>query len=89
LSLNDAPEKKSRQQNYSHCANNFSVAWFRNRTSAKGLQMWYFMGGAFFLAWLTHIFVCIKAATWGLLIAGAIMFPIGIIHGIGVWLGVW
>jgi hypothetical protein len=39
-------------------------------------------------AWLTHIVVCIKTAAWGLLIAGAILFPIGIVHGIGVWLGV-
>lgn len=38
-------------------------------------------------AWFTHIIVCIKAANWLLLIAGAIMFPIGIIHGVGVWFG--
>lgn len=42
-----------------------------------------------FCAWLTHIIVCIKAASWGLLIAGAIMFPIGIIHGAGSWFGAW
>jgi hypothetical protein len=41
-----------------------------------------------FTAWLTHIYVCIKAAAWGLLIAGAIFFPIGVLHGWGVWLGV-
>lgn len=35
----------------------------------------------------THIIVCIKAGEWGLLIAGAILPPIGVIHGIGVWLG--
>ena len=40
-------------------------------------------------AWLTHIVVCIKAGMWLLLITGAIMFPIGIIHGFGVWVGVW
>ena len=39
--------------------------------------------------WVTHIIVCISSASWLLLIAGAIMFPIGIVHGIGVWLGVW
>ena len=41
------------------------------------------------LSWITHIVVCIKAASWGLLVAGAILFPIGWIHGTGVWLGVW
>ena len=44
---------------------------------------------AFFAAWITHIVICIQAATWGLLIAGAIFFPIGIIHGVGAWFGVW
>lgn len=40
-----------------------------------------------FLAWLTHIIVCLKAGLWGFLIAGAIFFPIGIIHGVGLWVG--
>lgn len=39
------------------------------------------------MAWLTHVVVCIKTASWGFLIAGAIFFPVGIIHGIGLWLG--
>lgn len=38
-------------------------------------------------SWLTHIVVCLKTASWGFLIAGAIMFPIGIIHGTGLWFG--
>ena len=38
-------------------------------------------------AWLTHIVVCLKTAAWGFLIAGAIFFPIGIIHGVGLWFG--
>ena len=42
---------------------------------------------ACFLAWLTHIVTCIADDRWGLLIAGAFLFPIGIIHGIGVWFG--
>lgn len=36
-------------------------------------------------AWLTHIFYCFGAAAWGFLVAGAIMPPIGIIHGIYLW----
>lgn len=38
-------------------------------------------------AWITHIVVCIKTASWMLLLTGALVFPVGIIHGIGVWLG--
>lgn len=41
------------------------------------------------VAWLTHVVVCLKAGAWGFLIAGAIFFPIGIVHGIGLWFGVW
>lgn len=39
--------------------------------------------------WLTHVIVCIAAGKWGFLIAGALFFPIGIIHGLGVWIGAW
>ncbi len=38
-------------------------------------------------AWITHVVVCLKTASWGFLIAGAIMFPIAWIHGTGIWLG--
>jgi len=40
-----------------------------------------------FFAWLTHIIACFKAAAYLLLVAGAIFFPIGILHGIAIWLG--
>lgn len=40
-------------------------------------------------AWITHVVVCLKTASWGFLIAGAIMAPIGVIHGTGVWFGAW
>lgn len=42
---------------------------------------------AVFSAWLTHVIVCLLAHWWGLLVAGAIFFPIGIIHGVMIWLG--
>jgi hypothetical protein len=38
-------------------------------------------------AWLTHVIVCLKAASWGFLVAGAIFFPVAIIHGVGSWFG--
>lgn len=40
------------------------------------------------LAWLTHIVVCLVQAKYLLLIAGAFVFPVGIIHGFGLWFGV-
>lgn len=40
-------------------------------------------------AWLTHIVVCLTTARYVLLLAGAILPPIGVIHGIGVWFGFW
>lgn len=39
-------------------------------------------------AWLTHVIVCLLQAKYLLLIAGAIIFPVGIIHGFGLWFGV-
>lgn len=41
------------------------------------------------LSWTTHVIVCIKAASWGFLIAGAICFPVAVFHGTGYWFGVW
>lgn len=38
-------------------------------------------------AWITHVIVCIKSASWILLLFGCIVFPVGIIHGVGVWMG--
>lgn len=43
---------------------------------------------AAFAAWVTHIVVCFRAASYLLLTAGAIMPPIGVIHGWCIWLGV-
>ncbi len=40
-------------------------------------------------AWLTHVIVCIQDGSWGFLIAGAILFPVAIVHGFGVWFGAW
>lgn len=38
-------------------------------------------------AWITHILVCLDTERWGFLIAGALFFPIAIIHGTGIWFG--
>ena len=51
------------------------------------------IGGAIGLgavaAWLTHVITCIQTEAWGFLIAGAIFFPVAIVHGVGVWFGAW
>ena len=39
-------------------------------------------------AWVTHIIACLLSAKYLLLIAGAIVFPVGMIHGYGIWFGV-
>lgn len=39
--------------------------------------------------WLTHVFVCLELGKWGFLIAGAIAAPVAIIHGWGIWFGLW
>jgi hypothetical protein len=48
------------------------------------------MGGAFFYAaWLTSIVFCAAGGLRPLLIASATFFPIGVVHGVGVWFGGW
>ena len=38
-----------------------------------------------FFAWLNHIFTCFSDGLWGFLIAGALFFPVGILHGMWLW----
>ncbi|RRY16449.1 hypothetical protein EGJ57_21330 [Brucella anthropi] len=38
-------------------------------------------------AWLTHVVTCFQEGLWGFLIAGAIFFPIGVVHGVMIWFG--
>lgn len=37
--------------------------------------------------WFTHVIYCIQVEAYLFLIAGAICAPIGTIHGIGLWFG--
>lgn len=41
----------------------------------------------FVLAWFTHVVTCLVTGSWGFLIAGAILFPIGIVHGFLILIG--
>ena len=40
-------------------------------------------------AWLTHVITCLQDERWEFLIAGALFFPVAIVHGIGLWFGYW
>ena len=42
-----------------------------------------------FASWFTHVAVCFVDERWGYLVAGALFFPVAMVHGVGVWLGVW
>ena len=39
--------------------------------------------------WFQHLYTCFNQHLYGFLIAGAIFFPIAIIHGWGIWFGWW
>jgi hypothetical protein len=56
-----------------------------NLPTFKKEFMYQFIGIACFLAWLTHVFTCFAQGLWGFLIAGALLFPIGILHGFYLW----
>lgn len=55
----------------------------------KGILVGIAIGLWMLASWLTHVIVCIKASSWGFLIAGAIFFPVGMVHGTGIWFGAW
>ncbi len=57
--------------------------------SAVGVIVGIAMIGAMCGAWLTHVVTCFSDDRWGFLIAGALFFPVAIIHGIGIWFGAW
>lgn len=45
------------------------------------------------LSWIaalvTHIVISIQASAWLLLVIGAIVQPVGVVHGVGHWFGAW
>ena len=42
-----------------------------------------------FAGWVNHIIYCFEKHEYLLLLVGAVMAPIGSIHGIGLWFGFW
>jgi hypothetical protein len=45
--------------------------------------------GLAYSAWLTSIVFCAVNDHWTLLVAAASFFPVGIVHGVGIWFGGW
>jgi len=39
--------------------------------------------------WVHHLVICFREGEWGFLIAGALFFPVAVVHGWGRWLGFW
>jgi len=38
-------------------------------------------------SWLTHIVYCLSAAKYLGLLIGAVIYPVGIVHGAFIWMG--
>ena len=55
----------------------------------KTLSTLMLVGPKVYSAWLTSIVFCATNGLRPLLIASAAVFPVGIVHGIGVWFGGW
>lgn len=60
----------------------------RNKQRGEG-KLGFIVIIACIASWFTHVVVCLSAGKWGFLIAGALVFPIAIIHGFGIWLDAW
>jgi predicted membrane channel-forming protein YqfA (hemolysin III family) len=58
-----------------------------NDASAAVFSFLFF--GWMIASWLTHVFYCLMTAKYVLLVAGAFVFPVGMIHGTGLWFGAW
>jgi len=52
------------------------------------------VGSFFIVAWImtsmvVHIWTCVAANWAAMLIIGLVCFPVGVIHGTGIILGIW
>lgn len=66
------------------------MAWRRSgamdlKTLISIAVTWLFI----YSAWLTSIVSCSANDQKSLLIAAAAFFPVGVVHGVGVWFGGW
>ena len=61
------------------------VKQFKPNSKFKEHPMGWIIGLTCLAAWLNHVFTCFSEGLWGFLLAGAIMFPLGILHGMWLW----
>lgn len=47
----------------------------------------FFIGAAVLAALITHLWVTISSQAWILLLVGVMLPPLGVVHGIVVWVG--
>ncbi len=64
-------------------------AWRRGGISLSTAALLLVFGAFCYSAWLTSIVFCAATGLRALLIASAVFFPVGIVHGVGVWFGGW
>jgi len=56
--------------------------------STSGIVILFILVIGSIAAWITHIIHSLMTAKYLLLIAGALIAPVGVIHGVGLWFGV-
>jgi hypothetical protein len=61
----------------------------RDWMDARTMVLMVLLAATAYSAWLTSIVFCSAHNMRPLLIAAAAFFPVGIVHGIGVWFGGW
>lgn len=62
---------------------------WRDELRLPTLLMWVMLLAVCYSAWLSSIVFCAANGHRPLLIADAMFFPVGVVHGIGVWFGGW
>jgi len=50
-----------------------------------GYVIWLLVCLAFITAWFTHVIHCFDMEAWGFLIAGAVLVPVAVFHGVYLW----
>ena len=66
------------------------MTWRRNGPMEfRDLATLLLAGLFIYSAWLTSIVFCSTNGLRPLLIAAAAFFPVGVVHGVGVWFGGW
>ena len=50
-----------------------------------GYGIWVLTVLVFITSWFTHVIHCFSEEAWGFLIAGAILVPVAVCHGVYLW----